>query len=1374
MRCLLVKTFEELAVANAPLSLARWEPWFQSVGLDFNLYHDAGEILQRIVTALDLPAWSDLTAVHLSDTAERFCGEHGAVEEPTQKLSVHPFLSVGLDQELPLQDVVNTKLLPELLAPDRSDVPLCGFCQERLSCRTQTSAGPFLFVEVNRLPPASGIPLASLASLRLKGVDYVLRAASTLCGQHFVAHVKGHDMVKTFDDAHVVVRPDWPAVVATHCKLLLFVAPSSGCELQPGSLHSLPDATVTADLSTDVVTLLRLYSGAGDPVSFLSSLPLFAASGLCHENLPKCLEAECDMLVREQINAAAALECRFAFADTMLYPLAVLLQATAVSVGMPSIFYVDVVLGLVNSLFERHLAVDLKRFPTASRNRYWVASVANVGEGKSPATAPIVGLLQEVLAKHPHLLPGVAADRFHYQQGSTSAFARDKLRACDGYLTVYSDEAGPCLSAKYASGGDIDPYKHIDLGLFLNAAHGGEFDFATLRERLQVVGRKKSCDPKGAVPMEEGLQLNPTNVHFLFLQQEYYFNHFWAQLAADKPVGLAHRFLFSFGAYENPPPNNLSGFFASVAAPILRRLFELVLLRFGPKVVAASDLVFSVSAAQSASIGAIHELVTAFKRRETSVAQPLRLAMPKRMYWLATALMTTHVLEQLWPFVFSSSMPSKYTTEIGDACFFSACRFLHRRFLRGHAILSVNAREQSWLPQRVVRQSQDEAFFLRVLRGSSNQVLSVENCCVCDLDFKRAWHENPESLRLRLQNFWQLCEDVGLGCLCAGDCPQDVGATTLKKFHLSTLQVSAREWLLRHRVPLENWNFLIPENASVACSSPVAVLASPVGVAVPSVAAPSVSVVALPDAPGHTDSVENASVACSSPVAVSASPVCVAVPSLAAPSMSVVTLPDAPGHTDSADARGGLSVSPVSVPSDVKDVPSASNVPRAPRCPSHFVAAVPLGMPLKTKPEVKAALLNHSACAAFRNRVHLTKADLVKWCFRVECAEAVGCPYVILATYFLQRRGHVAGTLLLSSLREHSHTDGHPTNSGKIFTNQQLSAANAFCAESHVTAIALCDHLAHVCPGSKLPTRVQVANWLKRRRGLEKVERLDAPPAHRDEAVVGVVESRLESWYPIPVSVSGLYVLSQGVLISDTETFIPFACPGMVATLSRYKPLHVLLGLDAKEKVLERGMSVLTLSLLGKAGLRNTRMPGRKQLRACVTRAFPVLQAIISGESADNAGRAFTLLSKLWHETHQDSRPSLADSVVQVHKDFAPGFEAARRKHFPKSRPCDDYFHLRQKHKALESRLSTTHVHKGCFVKTHLGWLRACLDAVRLLPTLQLFHFCWQGLLVRLRSKGEDVVADYLAHQYTQALPERFVQQGHDAESWFASFLVWL
>lgn len=55
------------------------------------------------------------------------------------------------------------------------------------------------------------------------------------------------------------------------------------------------------------------------------------------------------------------------------------------------------------------------------------------------------------------------------------------------------------------------------------------------------------------------------------------------------------------------------------------------------------------------------------------------------------------------------------------------------------AILFVNVEEQSWLPPRVAQRSADEAFFLRVARGSPEKVLSVESCCMCDLDFKRAW-----------------------------------------------------------------------------------------------------------------------------------------------------------------------------------------------------------------------------------------------------------------------------------------------------------------------------------------------------------------------------------------------------------------------------------------------------------------------------------------------------------------------------------------------------------------------------------------------------------------------------------------------------------
>ena len=100
---------------------------------------------------------------------------------------------------------------------------------------------------------------------------------------------------------------------------------------------------------------------------------------------------------------------------------------------------------------------------------------------------------------------------------------------------------------------------------------------------------------------------------------------------------------------------------------------------------------------------------------------------------------------------------------------------------------------------------------------------------------------------------------------------------------------------------------------------------------------------------------------------------------------------------------------------------------------------------------------------------------------------------------------------------------------------------------------------------------------------------------------------------------------------------------------------------------------------------------------------MPVLQAIIHAESSPNADRMFALLEQLWVETHGSGRPPLRDCVKQVHKDFAPAFESARLLHFPNSRPCDDYFHLRQEYRELDARLSQTHVENGCFVKTHLG-----------------------------------------------------------------------
>jgi hypothetical protein len=1360
--CLLLETHKDVLRGEKAVSVQRWRQWFVANGLDFDTYQAVGDVVQKLlhsaqncshgVFASQSPL--EMFAIQLREESQRICSESCVSVQPVHEQFDYPFLSLWLPcaATCSLQSSLESLFFSTVVPPDGKDAPLCVSCGQRMGCRKRTivvASAAFLLLEVNRAE-GSTCALHGYENIRFNNAWYSLKAVATYLSQHFAAHVRNTNYIRTFDDTHVVDRQSWPPTVARDCKLLLFALDPDAAalpKLEPPWLPaaslppSLLDATATGNISADASTVLRLFCAGLHVPSFLVTLPFFLDSGLTHGSLPKILAAECDTLTREHINAAAALECRFGFADTMFYPLAVLLQATAMSVGMPAIFYVDVVLGLINSLFERHLAVDLRRFPSASRNRYWVAAVANVGEGKSPASAPIVALLQEVLAQYPHLAPGTATDRFHYQQNSTSACARDKLRACDGYLTVYSDEAGLCLSSKYAAGGDIDPYRHIDLGLFLNAAHGGEFDFATLRERMQLGARRKPRDPKGPIPEEEGLQLNPTNIHFLFLQQEYYFNHFWAQLASDKPVGLAHRFLFSFGAYENPPPASYSGFFQAVTAPILRRIFELVLVRFGPKVVAARDLTFQITEEQGGSVKEIHELVTAIKRREVTVAQALRLAMPKSMYWLATAMMTSHVLEQLWAWVFCPFFPHEYYIEITDPCFFSAVRFVHRRFLRGHAILAVNAAERAWLVQRPCKLSEEESFFLRVLRGCPQQVLSVDECCACDLDFKRAWLDKSASVDVRLFRLWQLCTDIGLGRLSCGALAAntDPKQVSFVKFPLSTLHEQAKEWLLRYRVPLENWTF--PMLALETC--------------------PRVEPVLRPTAPTPPATVPTAD-AKGSPAAKASSPV-----------LSSVHNSVSHGHGASCCSSAAMCRPQVSASGAPFAAPCPPEVPASPagsaasRDNPAFLAACTFGLPLKTRAEIKAEIATHAACASFRHRLQTNHSDLTKWSFRVLCAEDVDCPYVVLATYFLQPRGHAAGTLVLSSLRQHEHNS--QKNSGKIFTPAQKAVAAAFLAEGAASARDLLLHLQAKCPGSPLPNVAQISNWIRREKQKAKLQN-EAPP-HHAENVVGTVALSLESWYPTPAEIHGLYVLSRGVVCSDAETFIPFTCPGMMSVLSRYSAVDVLLGVDSKQKVLDRGMGVLTVSLLAKTGLRNTRLQGtRQQIRACVTRGLPVLQAIIHAESSPNADRMFALLEQLWVETHGSGRPPLRDCVKQVHKDFAPAFESARLLHFPNSRPCDDYFHLRQKYRELDARLSQTHVENGCFVKTHLGWLRACLQCIRFVPRLSLFHFCWQGLMNRLQAKEEPLVAAYLTSTYTQTLPASFSAAGHDPECWFASF----
>ena len=101
---------------------------------------------------------------------------------------------------------------------------------------------------------------------------------------------------------------------------------------------------------------------------------------------------------------------------------------------------------------------------------------------------------------------------------------------------------------------------------------------------------------------------------------------------------------------------------------------------------------------------------------------------------------------------------------------------------------------------------------------------------------------------------------------------------------------------------------------------------------------------------------------------------------------------------------------------------------------------------------------------------------------------------------------------------------------------------------------------------------------------------------------------------------------------------------------------------------------------------------------------------------------------------------------------------------FPKSRPCDDWFHFKQKKKTLEQKcrvverkvrsplLLLDHVSHAIHVrhttvcavrqaqrtlKKNVGWIEAALNGIRMAPTLPIFAACWDGLLVRLTNEGE-------------------------------------
>ena len=185
-------------------------------------------------------------------------------------------------------------------------------------------------------------------------------------------------------------------------------------------------------------------------------------------------------------------------------------------------------------------------------------------------------------------------------------------------------------------------------------------------------------------------------------------------------------------------------------------------------------------------------------------------------------------------------------------------------------------------------------------------------------------------------------------------------------------------------------------------------------------------------------------------------------------------------------------------------------------------------------------------------------------------------------------------------------------------------------------------------------------------------------------------------------------------------------------------------------QALDRGMGVATLSLLVKDELRPTHLPKmgagcRTQSRAWTSHGMPLLQAIFHAETKANYVNLFAACCDLWTARHPNQKPLQQQMSLQLRKDFHLSIEEARRHVWPLSRPCDDFFHFKEKsHTTMQAKCQQLVSRKGKFVKKYVHFALEVINILRFVPTLPLFSWLWKAFLATLRRLGEPTLADWL------------------------------
>lgn len=534
--------------------------------------------------------------------------------------------------------------------------------------------------------------------------------------------------------------PSWFSTQDIRCKLGRGASATPVTEIlatQP--LAQQPRLCTEEQLRADAHLLLDVWLQGNSVQEFLQKLPQYVPSVAMDTCIAK-FRSSVQTLLQERISSSAAMQTTPLIAETLCYPFAVMLMAASIASATPIALLLDTVLAVVHSLVNKNFHLNMGRWE--NKSRFWFVGTAETGEGKRGAMKPVIQCAHNVLRSNSGLMHGTSADDFHMQQSCTTAAAIDKLRHTDGYLLLHSDEAGQCLDLSFSgtSAGGTKKGEHVDLTMFLDAAHGDEFSHTTMLDRKRAARREPThrLDPVQEPPP----MTVSTNMEVSWLQQELYFLQYWCLAAFTKPIGLVQRCLFSFGRALPAPEPSWNAFWRQVFLPFLESIFQFTLTTFGPKAPEATTQPLCITPEQEQLLFQMEELlkVLGSSRKIHPVAKG---AMPKCLYWLGTMIRTNFLLEHSMDAYLSSSMPNAprlFTVQNNN--FLTAINFLSQRYLFGMMVVATSVAERSWStiaedPKHSLDKTTE--YILQVLRAIPFRHISQKDVFHACLDLAWQW-----------------------------------------------------------------------------------------------------------------------------------------------------------------------------------------------------------------------------------------------------------------------------------------------------------------------------------------------------------------------------------------------------------------------------------------------------------------------------------------------------------------------------------------------------------------------------------------------------------------------------------------------------------